>query len=156
MGGSRCYDRDMAMRRTKVGSNLRLFDFGEAVPFTASNRAAEMVTSLNPAALSPVLSALRSWVGAAPVKAARAVVYQDIEDEEWREVVLEFLVEADEIDPNSSSGSALWNGLESAVKHAEEHLSPADVEALNKDLAIYIASKEDWKTTWGDDSGSAI
>jgi len=84
------------------------------------------------------LSGIRSWIRGYPVKAARVFAFSDPEVEDWEEVVVELLVDAD-----TPTALRLWDELAGAVDHATESLSDDQRRLLNSQVSVSLA--------WGDE-----
>ena len=114
-----------------------VIDF-EGVPTVTEPKAKVLLSRIPWVTLQPVLSAIRSWIRGSPVKAARVFAFSDPEVEDWQEVVVELLVDAD-----TPTALRLWDELAGAVDHAAESLSDDQRQLLNSQVSVSL--------TWGDD-----
>jgi len=120
-----------------VGPADVVIDF-EGVPTVTEPKAKVLLSRIPWVTLQPLLSGIRSWIRGYPVKAARVFAFSDPEVEDWEEVVVELLVDAD-----TPTALRLWDELAGAVDHATESLSDDQRRLLNSQVSVSLA--------WGDE-----
>lgn len=114
-------------------------EFGSRVPVSVSAGARGFLARLPWPALSLVLDSLRAWARDVALKAVRASVVTDPEADDWQEVVLELLLDAE-----TETALKLWDDLETALATAKEGLAADQRSILDRHLAVHLL--------WGADS----
>lgn len=129
--------REKAKRSASaVRSPVRL-SFG-SVPVTVDPAAAQLLGALPQPALSSVLAAVRSWTESGGVKRIRTFTFQDPENTDAEEAVLEIGVEGD-----TPGALARWRTLAAAVDQAKAGMSDEERRILDKRLGLQLAWGED-------------
>lgn len=112
-------------------------DFGN-IPVTAEAIAASMLAGLPAAALAQVLSAVRLWAISEGVRSVNAWCFQDPDDADASEVVLELRVDTD-------AGEAVrrWKELASLVDQVKSQLEEPDRCLLDRHLGIHLVWEDE-------------
>jgi hypothetical protein len=123
-----------------IEQSEKLIDFGPGVPVAVSPEARLCLSRLPSPATGAVLGALRDWARNVPLKAARASVYTDREEPDWREVIIDLLVDCD-----ADAAMSLWQQMEDELARVKASLDAADRTLLDHQLGVHMLwGADDW------------
>jgi hypothetical protein len=126
----------MGLHVTIPASPVEL-DFGNT-PVLAEPAARSMLAVLPAAALSQLLSAVRSWAISGGVTSVRVFPFQDPEGSDAWEVVLELRVDAD-----APEGQRRWKAIASVVDRVKSQLDARERCLLDSHLGIHLVWEDE-------------
>jgi hypothetical protein len=115
-------------------------DFGPKIPVAVTSEAETLLDTFPQATWLRVKKGLQKWVSTAPVKAAWVNVATDHDYPEWKDLVIELLVDAD-----TDRAIELWDEVAAAIAEAKQGMTPVQRAKIDELLSVELL--------WGADSG---